>query len=1286
MSSWAQRLPTSPGPNMFFEPFPDLHLSKTSSSAVNSHSPKSKQQPRQLQPSSPSARPSPRTLRLNTFSLSRSTSAPTSPLLNASAPSKSASGTDLVSPSNTTNAPPSRPQRRFSAYSTKTDPITLKNPVSPSLLASPTPRSFAGNGAYSSATTQHPQTQSGINEPLVKGYPSTTRSNSYGGPSMPGVITMTKSNGGNASKRPQAPDQMQHFYQPFSNTNMMFPPRSISFSGSPVNRHASPIGPSPTLPAELPSSHLLLSDNSTGHQTIGSKSTKKGIKNRLRRFRRKQGSSSRDVSAYITSGESDYEAAFDPEPDTMFNTGGIVHRFAPSVGGSSKSSASSRPKINYNDSSLSPQLPPQLPPRNLHINTTPSYNNTNTASGQGKGWLSGSEHGTEPSKESSTVRLKGLLKSVGLSNQHSTGQAPNTPATPDQLKPVQSRSTFPLFGDFLSGDDQPVSKVFSLKHPERRKKKRWAKKSRSAAAGTHVVPTAVTDDEDSSASRSGRHNHHNQHSHHRLLQHLHPGRRSRSIDRGSAHNPAITPKQEPIMSNALKEAREANRDPNVLIVELEPLPGNSQNSVAELPSKTSYQLNHYHQQYPLHLLYGPLSSYAAPSSIAGSTLTSGYCAPIGTSTNYQGNITPYRPAAAKYSNTIVTKTFLFMSHENSKFQAHYIFRVVGNNVEYKKLPVALEQLCSQYFREAYVAYRTLEQKAKSLKEDLERRRTNHFWARNPDFEDRIDQTGPLTVNIPKSTKDHGHKGSELERRYSENNVLKSAVAWDQMKSTNSAGLTESPVVTPTSAASRTAGYLDQRYNLQTSNNATLRGIVGVPDRSRSDPAEKNSAADFNGNKSKGAGGSVSFQPTPRSAFYHSRRRSWSSIKEQQLSEQHKQQEIEEANWREMERKHREEFQQITYGLDLFLAELVKGSEYDIFDTVTDVTTLNDNRDNAIFHIINGDKTNKMCLESPSTKLKDEFLNWIAISAMSYEEVKDESLDLQTKLPVKSSLDFLTTASSTHQQESEGVDLMHDMVQLRIDQQCEKIQKIRRGITSTATQIDKCLGELDKKNDEAKELLTKMIRDLDSQEVQLALRPSPTTGATLADAVERKVKDVEERIRVCRIIMEAAGHDLYRLRLEIELEQRSIRLFRQYKIIIAVVTISIVFLAWFLYHSRANALGPQPPSPLFAAPINPFETDYNFHHGGPASTSSVPASTISTYESVHMFDEHESGSNHNHVVYATAEEIDIEDRGDEPEEEPSEAITTNDMLNQEELAKFDQVSVQTTLYKTKDLSS
>ncbi|KAG0041208.1 hypothetical protein BGZ83_002164, partial [Gryganskiella cystojenkinii] len=179
-----------------------------------------------------------------------------------------------------------------------------------------------------------------------------------------------------------------------------------------------------------------------------------------------------------------------------------------------------------------------------------------------------------------------------------------------------------------------------------------------------------------------------------------------------------------------------------------------------------------------------------------------------------------------------------------------------------------------------------------------------------------------------------------------------------------------------------------------------------------------------------------------------------------------------------------------------------------------------------------------------------------------------------------------------------VDTLLEVVDLRIALQEENLRKMKESIQSTIKEIEECADTLDHLDDKAKKLTTEMFRAIDSQEVQMALRPSMATGNTLAKTVEFKLKDVNDRIVVCTRIMMAAKDNLNRLKYEIELEQRSIRLFRQYKIVIAVISFSLVFLIWSLYHSRASALAPQPASPLFASVVNPFEIDHQFHHGEP----------------------------------------------------------------------------------------
>ncbi|KAF9145238.1 hypothetical protein BGX30_009819 [Mortierella sp. GBA39] len=123
---------------------------------------------------------------------------------------------------------------------------------------------------------------------------------------------------------------------------------------------------------------------------------------------------------------------------------------------------------------------------------------------------------------------------------------------------------------------------------------------------------------------------------------------------------------------------------------------------------------------------------------------------------------------------------------------------------------------------------------------------------------------------------------------------------------------------------------------------------------------------------------------------------------------------------------------------------------------------------------------------------------------------------------------------------------------------------------TMKSIEDILDQLDNLDESAKNLSTTLLRAIESDEVQSALHPSPVTGLTLAETVDGKIKDVNERIVVCARIMGAARFNLNRLKYEIELEQRSIRLFRQYKIAIAIVTVSILLFFWYLYNCRHAA--------------------------------------------------------------------------------------------------------------------
>ncbi|KAG0354050.1 hypothetical protein BGZ54_001875 [Gamsiella multidivaricata] len=855
----------------------------------------------------------------------------------------------------------------------------------------------------------------------------------------------------------------------------------------------------------------------------------------------------------------------------MFNTGGLAYKLGPSATGSSKSSLSLRSKLTQNDSGL----PPQLPPRNGSGST--NYNPISSI-GYGKGSLSGPEQGHETHKESSAARFKDLFKNVGLSNQHSAGPASTIPSTTEHHSPIigpskaiQSRSAFYALGEFLSGDDQPAaSKGFRLKGSGKRKK-RFTKKSHTAAGVFATFAPVATDDEDSSASKSGRLQLHN----HSILHHLHHRHRSRSTGEEGRGQVPLAWRQGPALSAALKEARNVRPDPNLLLVELEPLPTDFVNAFTALSASRA--------QHP----QGPLTTHITPSLTVNSGFAHLLAGPIGTFTNHQSNASLIRPVA-KCSDTINTKTFLFKFYQNSRFQGHYVFRVVEDRVEYKILPSALEQACSQYFREAYVTYRALENKAKTLKEERARRRINLFWAEGP-------ESAGVAAKIERRGSDSG-PGSKIQN---------SAVAWDQMALTDAATtLSESSVGTPNPQGRRTPEQMDQRSNTGSSYSPIFKAFTRPTDRSSSAPVERNGAMVYNS--------AVSQPGSQRSALYHSRRRSWSSINDQQrLDQQQQHQAMEDAYWREMERKYREEFKQATYGLELYLNEIIKGQEYERFDSSAAVSIANENRNTAVFSIINGDRTNVMWLESPSAKLKNEFLNWIAIATMDHRQPEPEPEQettsvYQSKLINKARhVMFMDFERDDSEDAGEKTDLLLDMIGIRLAQQEEKLMSMRNAIQNTMWQIKDCLERLDHLDEGAKKRMTEMIRATDSQEVQLALRPSPSTNLTLAETVDWKLRDVQERILVCARIMNAARYNLNRLRYEIELEQRSIRLFRQYKIIIAVVSISVVLLAWFLYHSRANASNPQSPSPLFPTTVNPFEAGDSHLHPGEHLTLTSP---------------------------------------------------------------------------------
>lgn len=629
------------------------------------------------------------------------------------------------------------------------------------------------------------------------------------------------------------------------------------------------------------------------------------------------------------------------------------------------------------------------------------------------------------------------------------------------MKSFQARGTLPRFGDFLSGDDQPSSAPrFRIPAPGRRKKK-FSKKVSST--GGHAP--AATDDEDSPApNRSatttmfsgsgGRQRHHthqdevgprrqqNHHQHHRFLPHLHYRHRSRSFDEGSRRDveitwrlPATPPRSEEGRSNispALREAQRSNQNPGVLLVELEPLPTKIVHDLAAIKS-------HHHQHHQQHnssqsqTSGSSFSNSMAPSSTTASGFGSATSGATTTHNNSQSssyynpqmmtpllqlqlqeqkqqkrhhNEQPLVRSKADPAAIFCTKSFLFKSYQSSRFRGHYVFRVVGDQLEYKRLPNALEESCSQYFRKADVTYRSLERKAKAIREERDERKRNTSRSQSqPQLLHQQQQQHhlqhhnslPLSAKLTRtksqdldefygtSTSDRsvatlssflkeggglsqgdngrflGGGGSADKRRSSGGDILQSAVAWDYYHPSFSSvadtpmptevlsdsSISNSTIFTGRSSRSSRGGgnssYANQRYNPESSNNTLVRTFLGGPGTGTDRILKSGPFVEMN--PYAATAGIVSFQsPMPTAVIA---RPPVSRNRKRSWSsikeERRRQEEAEENRLKESERKFREELEQAIYGLELYLSEILRGLEYERFDAAADVKIVNDNR-------------------------------------------------------------------------------------------------------------------------------------------------------------------------------------------------------------------------------------------------------------------------------------------------------------------------------------------------------
>ncbi|KAG9068764.1 hypothetical protein KI688_011049 [Linnemannia hyalina] len=854
--------------------------------------------------------------------------------------------------------------------------------------------------------------------------------------------------------------------------------------------------------------------------------------------------------------------------------------------------------------------------------------------------------GQTPRESSSTARFRKMIKrNVGLSTPTaathnfapgyggataSTNSSPIVGATGSLLAPnggskVTSMSTGAIV-DLVSGDDQPSK--FRVSRMKRRKKKLTKKALNdggSPLSDEDDIPLSmrVPNLKEQQLAPSSRHHrfmpHLHSHHHHRHRQ-LYSQLSGQRQGQGERTNQPIVFQ---VASQALREARESNQDPNVLLAELEPLPAKSVEAITGLSGDTPLNatllpsaastMQSTTSAATANLMMFPLIPMMAsiiPSSSMGSGTGSinssmfistqqekqqQQTSPRGNMTSLsmtfasQAQYSPRRPLQVAGAHPLSERNFLFKSYQNSKFQGHYAFRIRGDQLEFGKLPVAYEQACAQYFREVDVSFRLLEKKAKDWRDQRKealakrekmqeryRRRPVRSEPGPPAYRSRQTSLDQLKQEQPKEKilRDTPSSLAEYDSTIGSSGVPSRSNSRAGTRSRSSSvsrietgscsslqlsfGMTKDDPNQPQLVhADSIRRILLDRHPLFSSENVLTQSPTNSVNNSQEDLGQfpdtatataNNSKQDHRSNSASGGGrargysepahpdelllllddevDNINNPPIVSGAYYNElddlliqdveHYRNLPAWRQRELREQQERQwAVDDDYWQKVECEHSTEVRAAQYGLELCLLELIKPVDYEPFDSIHQIEILNENRDAALFSIANASRTNVMWLESPSLKLKYEFFNWIAISLMDHGEP-----DLQ-----------------------------------------EEARQDNNELDINSKEEQRCRG---------KTLSTTLIRAIESDEVQSALHPSPVTGLTLAETVDGKIKDVNERIVVCARIMGAARFNLNRLKYEIELEQRSIRLFRQYKIAIAIVTVLILLFFWYLYNCRHTA--------------------------------------------------------------------------------------------------------------------
>ncbi|KAF9116616.1 hypothetical protein BGX27_001025 [Mortierella sp. AM989] len=1048
------------------------------------------------------------------------------------------------------------------------------------------------------------------------------------------------------SKHPKRPD-IQPYYQTVGG------PRSMSYGVTPSPRMSSFLAPIETGNLE---SSFVESNPSDGYQSSNSrglrksrslsKSGKKALKMRFHKLRKRRGSRE--------SGDDQDEAS--SESDTEFNA--PTNRDGTRGRGFVKKLKSSKQKTLNADPPLPPPPPQQIRDTSGQSRESPTITMPTYAMSFGFGatgtlplsvvtkrsdvpgttraaasWPTSaapSAPGTpsgEPSKESSTARFKEMIKrNVGLSSTSSAAASiPSSSATSPSFTEKQNHQPWNAIGDLLLSGDEQTTSLFSVSRLKGQRKKL----TKIAKAGTGVseaegtgtgpgcIPLGENDDQVIYTTMLN-----NPHQYHfrAFIPYLRPPTHDNcpqgdlnSILEGALgekeFNLKIRRKQTALISRALAEARQSSKDPNVLLTELEPLPSgftNAFNALAAPPVQNEPVLapnsatvamwssmpaatgttgggmetgNNNIQQLPI--MSSIAHSAVMPSTISaisGSLLT--VQAPPAPSSSPSS--TSYISKSVKVDlpnpSPLAPRSFLFKSYQHSKFQGHYVFRVQGNSIEYGKLPVSLDSACSEYFREADKTYRALEHKAKLWRD----KRRAAFMKREQEFK-HVWQTDILLCDASEPAEVSGNESDSCQ--YGENTGDDPLSSIEKYSSMNQECLVDTqgtldPYLTNAisdfdaeDSPNDSSSFFSNSYASSCSSAITpitsyfsTSARIGDAKRRDSDPSSiisvEQSENSHGGTRIDGE--NLEKDCIPNVPIMQGRM--WeesSTIKEHTRLEQ-MQRAIDNAYWQKVELNHCEESKQQLYGLYLYLENLTKKVEFERFEKICHVEILK-------AHNNEGQAVERNCSKTSLCS--------------SFTKDKEEEENNMNK---------------------ENIDCLVDMGDVRLSLLQQKLRDKHTEIQQTMQELEEMLEKLSELDENAKKLAAEMGRTLDMSQVRNALQPCPATGLTIAETVDCKIRDVNERIVVCARIMNAARLNLNRLEYEIELEQRSIRLFRQYKIGIAVFTILVLGFLWLVYNRRnaiaKNLFHP----PMSSVPLSPLEVASMNLQSEPVSKSGLPS--------------------------------------------------------------------------------